>query len=166
MIIITRVLLFSFCIGLSIYAKAHSFEMAYYDILESGKGYHLKISYDRDDIRKEITTKYPHILEMSEATAAQELEHCLIDYVEKHVSFQFDNQEVKFIEWSFEYEQTLTQISIKLKTKSKKVKNITVINTCLIQNKKHNNIIRSYLYDRDRHFRLTKDRQKTTIAYK
>jgi len=144
---------------------AHVFNIAYYDLSEDQQGYHLKISFDQDDIRSEIEKEYPHITALSKYEQEQELNNCLIEYVNKHVQFEFDKQSVQFKQWQFEMDESLLKIDLSLQTTASKVKNIAVKNTCLISNKSHNNIIRSHLYNKDRHFRLTYQRLATQIIY-
>lgn len=135
----------------------HDLRVARFRITATDFGYKFNVNFDREDILKEIysTQKY------QKEVIAQ-----ITQYIEKHVSINIDGESVNYELTEIVYTEENILLKGKLISEVRTIKKIDVSNTCLINKiEGHLNIMEFFLNDKERFFRLDKDRIRTTVTY-
>lgn len=145
------------CFGTIEVSAFHDLRVARFRITATSEGYDFDINFDREDILKEIysTQKYqPEVIDQ------------ITKYIENHVTIHIDDEAIKYELTEIEYTEETILLKGKLLSDLRPIKKIDVSNTCLInQIEGHLNIMEFFLNDKERFFRLDKDRIRTTVAY-
>lgn len=138
-------------------SAAHDLRVARFRITATTTGYDFDINFDREDILKEIysTQKYePEVIDQ------------ISKYIKSNVSIIIDGEEVAYALKEIEYTEENILLKGKLISGLREIKKIEVKNTCLIERiDGHLNIMEFFLNDKERFFRLDKDRIRTTVTY-
>lgn len=135
-------------------------KMALFDLTKmSEEEYHLKATFDRINLLKVLRTKYSIADEDS-------LSVPLTDYLTNHTAFYFDEEPVD-IEWQTATTGTkFVSIEAKLYSKIDSPYNIRILNDCLVDDiSQHSNLVRIYLYEGKRIFKLDSHRKSTMVQY-
>lgn len=139
-------------------AKAeHDLRVARFRITATATGYDFNINFDREDILETVfrTQKYQ-----------SEVIDQISKYIEDHVTISMDDETVTFELTEIEYTEENILLKGKLLSGPKEIEKIDVSNTCLINRiDGHLNIMEFFLNDKERFFRLDKDRIRTTVTY-
>lgn len=136
---------------------SHDLRVARFRITATSTGYDFDVNFDREDILNEIYS-------------TQKYESKVIDqiakYIKSNVSIIIDEKEVAYELTEIEYTEENILLKGKLISGLREIKNIEVKNTCLINRiDGHLNIMEFFLNDKERFFRLDKDRIRTTVTY-
>ena len=148
-------ILFCFC-SFEVSAT-HDLRVARFRITATSTGYNFNVNFDREDILKEIysTQKYQ-----------KEVIDQITQYIEKHVTIHIDDESINYELTEIEYTEENILLRGKLISDLRAIKKIDVSNTCLIEKiEGHLNIMEFFLNDKERFFRLDKDRIRTTVTY-
>ncbi len=135
----------------------HDLRVARFRITATPTGYDFDVNFDREDILNEIysTQKYePEVIDQ------------ISKYIESNVSIVIDDAEVAYELTEIKYTEENILLHGKLISDLREIKKIDVKNTCLIERiEGHLNIMEFFLNDKERFFRLDKDRIRTTVTY-
>lgn len=136
-------------------------KMALFDLTKmSEKEYHLKATFDRINLLKALKQNYNIANEDS-------LSVPLTQYLEKHTAFYFDKEPVQ-IDWqAAKTGEKFVSIEANLFSPIEAPRNIRIQNDCLVDYiAKHSNLVRIYLYEGKRIFKLDSNRKSTTVQYR
>lgn len=149
--------LFVLAIGLFLGGDIHDIRLARFRISEAGGKYELSVNFDRADFLKTIyaTKEYqPDVLSQAKV------------YVTQHLSISINQEQMGYEFQAIEYTDTNVILRGALETGRKKIKEIFITNTCLIDDVDGQlNIMEFFLNGKKRFFKLDKKRTQTTIAY-
>ncbi len=138
-----------------------SSKMAIFDLTEPQEGnFHLKAVFNRRNLLQTLQGQYGEVIEDS-------LSAPLTEYLAEHVTFSFDDEPVT-LEWQeARTGEQFVSIEAKIRTAVQKPYRIRITNTCLIQDiTQHANLIRLYLHQNKRIFRLDASRKSTVVQYR
>lgn len=135
----------------------HDLRVARFRITATATGYDFNINFDREDILEEI-----YSVEKYESEVIDQIS----TYIKQHVSISIDEEAVAYELTVVEYTEENILLHGKLLYESRDIRKIDVQNTCLINRiDGHLNIMEFFLSDRERFFRLYKDRIAASVTY-
>jgi len=135
-------------------------KMAIFDLKKmSGDEYHLKATFDRINLLKVLKSKYSVDNEDS-------LSVPLTDYLENHTAFYFDEEPVEITWQAAKTGTQFVSIEAKVYSKVNSPYNIRILNDCLVDEiSQHSNLVRIYLYEGKRIFKLDFNLKSTLVQY-
>ena len=147
-----RRLVFPALLFLTFNLNAHDIRLAYFEISRDSDHYNLIIRFDRDDI-------------LNELGAFGDLNEAFGRYIDGHLSLIFDGHKVRWQVNEIQLEDLFVIVDCEIAYNSD-VKTINVWNTSLISSiDGHDNVVVLKLHNKNRSFRLNKQRQITVIRY-
>ncbi len=136
---------------------AHDLRVARFRITATSTGYEFNVNFDREDILEEIYSSQKYQSEVIDQ---------ITGYIGNHVTITIDDEVVAYELTKIEYTEENILLKGKLLSGLREIKKIDVSNTCLVNRiDGHLNIMEFFLNDRERFFRLDKDRISTTVTY-
>jgi hypothetical protein len=136
---------------------AHDLRVARFRITATVSGYDFNVNFDREDILKEIYGQQKY---------EKKVINQITNYVEDHLRITIDDEPIAYELTEIEFTKDNILLRGKLLSALREIKKIDVQNTCLInQIDGHMNIMEFFLNDKERFFRLDKDRIRTTVKY-
>ena len=144
------------------FGYGHDIRMAIFEISKQDNGYILEVSMDRDDFEKSIFSTYPTYKKTKES---QVKEQFIADYLQSNFQLHINSRCQEMSVKSIDYDDENIRIVLALTYKGK-VKQVEVLNTCLIDyTPGHRNIFKANLNDRVRTFNLNEKRISTSFVY-
>lgn len=138
-------------------SQAHDFKLARFDIKkEQGKSL-LVVRLDRENLLEAMKPDCANF---------NELGNCFEAYLRKHFAIEINDEKVKFMHLSHEFESDMIELTFALDHSLEDVQSIGVYNDALIEKySEQENILGIHLNGRMRSFRMNKDRIRTIAKY-
>ena len=145
---------------LSYFGYGHDIKMAIFEIYEGNAGLEMKISIDKDDFLKTLAQEFPTTFSNNKIT-----DHAHT-YFGSHVTITVNGKCTSFKIKEVRFSETNIHLTGTLNLQVDEVREVRVTNTCMVDlYKDHDNIIKLRLNEKNRSFRLNKDRTSTVATY-
>lgn len=139
-------------------------KMAIFDLKKtSDRNYMLHITFDRANLLQTLKDETP---QLNESEGEAEIYTPLVTYLRKHLAFTFDELPVEIGWQSAKVGTQFVTVRAKVVTQTDRPGKIFIRNTCLVDKvSNHTNLVRIYLYENKRIFRLDAHRRSTIAKY-
>jgi len=138
----------------------HDFKLAIFEIYQEGTAIKLNITLDKEDFFKAV-------YEDAAFQAAEKLiEGKACGYFDENLTITIDKHCTNFSITSIQVDEMNIRFSGFLGKESGSIKEINIINTCLVEDfSNHDNIMKLKINGKSRSFRLNQQRTSTTAIY-
>ena len=137
-------------------AAAHDLRVARFRITATDAGYAFTVNFDREDILNAV---------YGSNRGGNQLLGQIEAYIGEHVQIMIDGTPIDYELTKIEFTETNILLSGQLVTALRNIQTLEVRNTCLLSLDGHLNIMEFFLKDKERFFKLDKDRTETTVTY-
>ncbi len=133
---------------------SHDIQVAYFKIHQSGEEIAVDFVFEKEDVHLTLGTNDKELTDQS-----------MQAYLEEHFSLIIDDQKQSLVYGAMAIQEKHITLQAKPKAQISQIKTLKIENTCLLDIKKHSNIIQIRLYDQARDFLMNKDRTEIHVQY-
>lgn len=152
-----------FILAYSSMAFMHDLQLGVFDFYKDDNTLRLDMRLDKEDLVRAVQIRYPYL---DLATDSSAFKSCIEEYILENLSIKVNEQQTQIAFYSQQYKKDVISIFANISPSVSSVDNIYIKNTILLDLVEDQaNIVTARLYDKERSFRLHKDRISTTIAY-
>ena len=140
---------------------AHDIKMAVFEIVQNEHGFQMSITLDKEDFLRTLSSLYG-----AGPDNLRGLQGRVWQYFDSHLMITINDQCTSLTINTIQHGKENIVLNCSLNLPVGRVEEVRIENYCMIdQIDKHENIMRLKLSDRDRSFRLNRDRVSTTAKY-
>ncbi|MEP0984643.1 DUF6702 family protein [Ekhidna sp.] len=153
--LISILLLSSFYFGFG-----HDIKMAMFEIYEGKSGLEMTVTVDKEDFYSALSEEFPTKIQ------EHEIRDLAFEYLESRVSIKVNGACTSFSIHEIESGDLNIHLKGSLNLEVDNVQKVTISNTCMIDLfEDHDNIVKLRLNDRNRSFRMHRNRTSTEAIY-